>query len=510
MKTLKLKKSFKDVLMYSVFVAESNGKLNNTEPPMREAFTDAKEKVCIVLENGMTDVIARMLSEVRARKYVIVPKIEEVSYQKLKNEIIAREVDGIKGNYAIVDGKTLFFFDGKFNGYIVEDDKAVEIIQQIFLKEFWENGQEEFIDRKRPCAEVTFDVPPIYGNGSVLLDETFDEATDVEKLINGAKVLAYMKKADLDRGKVIIKNAQLNSEFLKKTANENILLAKDLPCSLAFNGTDTYILNFDIEKYRTLPERGEGRLFAVKCEELSVGKTYKFFKHKTVAELVNADVLSCDGNALTVLENAEEQRKITADLRMAAEYEKMDAETLESRLEKKYPQIFNTEKYAADVTYNIAVEIAKRTMTGVAEVYGEYEKAKETLRKEWNEVLSLAKQQKFEKKIEKYEVKIEGISTRTAYLNAVSSINEAIKLLNNHGDADIDEALSEVTGKKKKLNIQPVSAVNLKMDIPVNGKLYQHKGNYEYVLTSENRLFDAMAEMQSAGIENANIQYLTE
>ena len=51
MKTLKLKKSFKDVLMYSVFVAESNGKLNNTEPPMREAFTDAKEKVCIVLEN---------------------------------------------------------------------------------------------------------------------------------------------------------------------------------------------------------------------------------------------------------------------------------------------------------------------------------------------------------------------------------------------------------------------------------------------------------------------------
>lgn len=96
MKTLKLKKSFKDVLMRNVFVAESNGKLTNTESALREAFTCAKEKVCIVLENGMTTVIAQMLCEVKARKYVIVPKIEEASYQKLKNEIIAREVDGIK------------------------------------------------------------------------------------------------------------------------------------------------------------------------------------------------------------------------------------------------------------------------------------------------------------------------------------------------------------------------------------------------------------------------------
>ncbi|MDE7330522.1 MAG: hypothetical protein K2N30_05515, partial [Clostridia bacterium] len=227
-------------------------------------------------------------------------------------------------------------------------------------------------------------------------------------------------------------------------------------------------------------------------------------------ELVNQEVLSIDGNSLTVSATAEEQRKITTDLRMAAEYEKMDKETLEARLEKKYPQIFYTEKYAADVTYNIAVEIAKRTMTGVAEIYGEYERAKEALRKKWNEVLSSAKQHKFEKKIEKYEVKIEGVSTKAAYLNAVSSINEAIKLLNNHGDADIDEALSEVTGKKKKLNIQPVSAVNLKMDIPANGKLYQNKEKYEYVLTSEDKLTVAMEEMKTAGIENTNVQYLAE
>ncbi len=510
MKTLKLKKSFKDVLMRNVFVAESNGKLTNTESALREAFTCAKEKVCIVLENGMTNVIAQMLCEVKARKYVIVPKIEEASYQKLKNEIIAREVDGIKGNYAIVDGKKLFFFDEKFNGYIVKDDKTVEIIQQIFLKEFWENGQEEFIDRKRPCAEVTFDVPPIYGNDSVLLDEAFGDATDVEKLISRAKVIAYTKKANIDVGKVIIKNAQVNADSLKRTANENILLAKDLPCSLAFDGMDTYILNFDIEKYRTLPESGRGRLFAVKCGELAVGKAYKFFKHKTIAELANADVLSCDGNALTVLEDAEEQRKITTDLRMAAEYEKMDAETLETRLEDKYLDIFKTEKNAVCITYDIEIEIAKRSMVGPAEIYSEFDKVRAVLNKKWNEVLSSAKQLKLEKKIEKYAINADGIFTREAYNNAVTAVNEAVKLINNHGDEDVDEALSEVTAKKKKVSVQPITALTLKMDIPVNGKLYQNKDKYEYVLTSAEKLSSAMQEMKAAGIENTNVLYITE
>lgn len=510
MRTLKFKKSFKDTPVDNVFVLHNDGPIGNIEGILRTAVQGAQDKVCFVLENGMNNTIAQMLYGIQSRRYVIVPKIEEDKYKSLKGEIIAREVDNIKGNYAIVDARRIFFFDEQFNGYIVANDKVAEVIQQLFLKEFWENGEMEFIEDKRLCAEVTFDVPPIYGNDIVMIDKSFDGETEVESLINGAKKLAFTQKAFMQGNEIIIKKADLNSDLLKNVSNENIFLAKDLPCSIVFDGSNTYILNFDVAKYRTLPEKQQGRLFAVKCGDLTVGKTYKFFKHKTVEELMGKDVLSIDGNALTVLENAEEQRKITTDLRMAAEYEKMDAETLEARLEKKYPRIFNTNKYAAGVTYNIAIEIAKRTITGVAEVYGEYERAKEALRKKWDEVLSAAKQLKIDKKIEKYAVQIAGISTRTAYLNAVSSIKDAIKLINNHGDDDIDEALSEVTGKKKHASIQTISAVNLKMDIPANGKLYQNKEKYEYVLTSEDKLADAMEEMKAAGIENTNIQYLAE
>lgn len=195
---------------------------------------------------------------------------------------------------------------------------------------------------------------------------------------------------------------------------------------------------------------------------------------------------------------------------MAAEYEKMDAETLEARLEKKYPNIFKTDKYAALITYNIVVEIVKRTINSPAVIYGEFNQARDGLRKKWNEVLSLAKEFKIEKKIAPFGINADSISDRAAYRDAVTRINEAVKLVNNYGDDEVDEALSEVTNKKKKKSILPVAAINLNMDIPANGKLYQNKDKYEYVLTSESKLAAAMEEMRAAGIENINVQYLAE
>ena len=66
-----------------------------------------------------------------------------------------------------------------------------------------------------------------------------------------------------------------------------------------------------------------------------------------------------------------------------------------------------------------------------------------------------------------------------------------------------------MTSKKKRMTIQPVNGVNLSMDIPVNGDLYQNKDKFEYVLTSEDRLSSAIEEMRAAGIENTNVLYLT-
>lgn len=510
MKVLKFIKSFKDVIVDNVFVLNGNESVANIKDSLYTAVKAADNTVCFVLENGMNDDIAQMLYDIKARKYIIVPKIEETKYQKLKNQVIAREIDNIKGSYAIIDSQKLFFFDEKFNGYIIDDKKASAVVQQLFLKEFWEKGEMEFIEAKQPCAEVTFDVPPVYGNESTLIDESFDGKTEVESLIDRAKTFAFTDKAESRGSEIIIKRAEVNLDFLKMASNENILLAKDLPCSLVWDGNNTYILNFDVAKYRTLPEKGRGRLFAVKCGNLAVGETYKFFRHKTLEELVKKDALSVDGKPLVVSETDEEQRKIYADLRMAAEYAKMDAETLEARLEKKNPNIFKTDKYSVSITYNIGIEIVKRNMNHLAEIYGEFDKAKEGLSKKWKEVLASAKELKLEKKITQLEVDVDNITNRIAYNNAVLKINEAVKLINNHGDKDVDEALSEVTSKKKKVNIQPIVALALSMDIPANGKLYQNKDKYEYVLTSESKLSAAMEELNAAGIENINVQYLTE
>lgn len=510
MKTLKFTKSFQDIIVDNVFVVSEKGTDLNVEDSLRMSALEAKDTVCFVLEKGMNDFIAQTLYDIKCRKYIIVPKIEEEKYQKLKDRVIAREVDNIKGNYAIIDSQKLFFFDEKFNGYVIDDKKTSAVLQRLFLKEFWENGAMEFIEDKRICAEVTFDVPPLYSSETVLIDESFAEDTEVETLISQAKTIAFTQKAEACASKILIKRADINTDFLKTTSNENIFLAKDLPCSLVSDGNNTYILNFDIAKYRMLPEKGHGRLFAVKCGNLTVGKTYQFFRHKTLEDLVNKDVLSVDGEQLVVSETEEEQKKISADLRMAAEYEKMDAETLEARLEKKYPNIFKTDKYAAFITYNIVVEIVKRTINSPAVIYGEFNQARDGLRKKWNEVLSLAKEFKIEKKIAPFGINADSISDRAAYRDAVTRINEAVKLVNNYGDDEVDEALSEVTNKKKKKSILPVASINLNMDIPANGKLYQNKDKYEYVLTSESKLSAAMEEMRTAGIENINVQYLAE
>lgn len=511
---MKIVKSYKDIQEEDIFLKSDDGNSLYIGDKLNGMVADAK-KVCLVLEGGLTDTLAKMLASSNARKYLIVSAIDEAKYEKLKDNIVAREVDHIKGNYAIIDDKAVFFFDKELNGYAVWSTDAIKVVQHLFLKEFWEHGREEFIDRKRPCAEVTFDIPPLYGNSEVLIDESFESETPVAKLIKSARLIASAGKANgitCPKGEIFIKDASRNTDFLNKSSTENIFLAPNLPCSLVYEGSHAYLLNFDIAEYmgNSLLEKGKGRLFAVRCSDVVLGKIYRFYKHKTRGDLSGKEVLASNGKPLDIVAEATENRVITEDLRMAYEYEKMDGETREARLEKNYPNIFKTDKCAVSVTYDIAVEIVKRKMNGSAEIYGMFEKARDGLRKKWSEILSAAKQLKLEKKIEKYEINAGGISTREAYINAVAAVNEAVKLINNHGDEDVDEALSEVTAKKKKVSVQPITALTLKMDIPVNGKLYQNKDKYEYVLTSAEKLSSAMQEMKAAGIENTNVLYITE
>lgn len=508
---MRIVKNYKDDSINNVFVKNDDGTSLSIKEDLSNAVSSAKEKICIVLESGMTNEIAQMLISSEARKYVVVPNIEEEKYKPLKGSVIAREVKNIKGNYAVIDEKIIFFFDKVLNGYKITNDKAVKTLQHLFLEEFCVNGTIEYIESKTASAPVSFSIPPVYGNGEFLLDRSFESETEVAKLICRAKTAAYTGKAEAKScSSVYLKNISQNTQFIQSASKCEIYYAPDLPCSVAEDGGKDYILNFDIAAYNTLPERESGRLFAIKTDGVSVGKTYRFYSHKTTGELVGKDVLDIRGAALTVLQRHEEKRKIVTDLRQAEEYGKMDAQTLETRIEKHEPGIFNSNVNAVEIAFDIAVEIPKHRYTKRAEIYQTFEAAKSELSKKVAELNSAAKANGVVKKLDKYAVDVSNAVDIKSYLDTVEKLNKAIDFVNNHGDEDIDESLRELTNKKKKPAVPHLQAKTFKMDIPSNGILYQEKDKYEYVLTSKDNLSAAVQEMQAAGISNGNVQYLSE
>ena len=189
-----LKKQYGDDNLHNVFELVTT-KPVSTKFNIEESLSKAKETVCIVLESGMNDDLAKKLSGIKeARIYVLVPYIDESKYAKLRGKAIVREVPNIKGNYCLIDNKVLLLFDKAMNGVVVKSQDAISTVKKIFEREFWENATEEFIESKRPCANRTFDVPPIYNSNDVIIDEGFEETTDVKKLIDNAKTVAYTKK----------------------------------------------------------------------------------------------------------------------------------------------------------------------------------------------------------------------------------------------------------------------------------------------------------------------------
>lgn len=508
MRKIRLIKSYKDDMCRNIFIAKCKDSVYNCYKDLSHDIVNAENKVCLVLESGMNDKIAEILYNIKARTYVIVPSINESKYTKLKASIIAREVDNIKGNYAIIDGNIMYIFDENLNGYCIKNT-SIDVVQQLFLKEFWENGQEEFIYSKVPCADVTFDIPPIYGDSNVLIDESFDSKTAVDEVLSDCALYAFTGKVKevSDGQKIIIKDSKSNSDYLTTTNNENILLAPYLPISMVVDNKtgSQYLFNFDIAKYNELPEKGKGRLFAVKASDVNMGAIYKFYKHKTFDELVDKDVLDINGNVIQVLNSIEESRNIDADMRMSREYSKMDSETLEAILEKKNPSLLNTDVKACTIGFEITIEDKKKTMNKKAHVYDEYANANNTLKAKYLELEEFIKKHGIKcKEFDKYEVA--EVKTIDAYNNIITELNNIIDVINNH------DALSEVmTSKKKgKVVISKINPIKISMNYPTNGLLYENSGKYEYVLTSEDKLDFAIQEMDNNGINKNNILYIKE
>ena len=511
MKSIKLKKHYGDVALNNVLVPETTEDGASLKLDFAVQLSTATKTLCLVMDGGVSDEIAKALDRVRGsvRIYALVPKIDEQRLARLKGKAIIREVPGIKGNYCIIDDGRLLVFNGELCGAVIESSNAAEAVKAIFKREFWELAREEFIERKLPCAEHTFDIPVPYGNGEVIVDYSSDGETPLARLIREADISGYTGKIPTDaRGEVYFRDVKLNSDYLKR-ANGGVYMYPSLPFGLLVKDGERYAVSFNLSDYGTLPEREKGRLFAVRLPRISLGECYKLYGHRTVGELVGSSVFLSDGERIEVKSSHTEKRTILADLRLASELcgLESDPEMLEQRLLKRNPALLDTGVYAEEITFTVALQMPERQFGKKAKVYSDYETANAEYSKklaQLKELVGSLGDAKASARLEKIAKKGE-FTSRDEYASGVEALNGFIDELNN-----VDSLGELLGGKKSKRSVQPLKPVSLGMDTPAFGILYESKGRYEYVLRRSRDLDGAITEMRGAGIDEKSVAYLEE
>lgn len=56
---------------------------------------------------------------------------------------------------------------------MVSDVKVAQKASSLFIKEFWDNANFEYVGKKQVAAETTFDIAPIYSEGKFIIDDAF-------------------------------------------------------------------------------------------------------------------------------------------------------------------------------------------------------------------------------------------------------------------------------------------------------------------------------------------------
>lgn len=504
-----IEKYYGDQLLRNVFFKINSG-TNSVEDRLRDAIVLAEDKVCLVMQDGLTDVISEYITDNHsARKYILVSSLNEKKYIKLKGQLcIVREVAHIRGNYVIVDDKTLILFDEKLNGLEIKNESGIESLMGLFQKEFWENATYEMIDERKPAAEATFDLPPIYSNNDFKIDESFDDSTKVEGLINTAKGYGLPNKIEdrMQFKELKLKDIKPNADFLKTTNNEKIRYAPNLSGSMVFGNEGTFALNFDIAQYNSLPEKKEGRLFAIKCEpDLSFGDEYQFQKSITYDNAIDKDILDLEEKTVVVKKNTTVDKSITVDLKVKYDLEHLLPDARDLRLEKiSNNTIFQTNELSSIVAFNIDIIVKKRNLQKKAEVYNTFNNINDELKRKVAEISGIAvKNKKAENLAKTISVSVGNIAQ---YKSTLQTINECIFVL-NQGEPknNIDESLSEIKETKKikdkKITIKELIERQMQMDMPKYGILYQNNDIFQYVLDNESDLQNAVQEMQNKKIE---------
>ena len=245
MRRITYKKSFRDKMLERVFVQNDSASVeNNIATALSDDMKRAQKSICVVFDRFFNDRFLPLFLDSNAPKYAIVPEISEGKYQRLIGKAVIHEVPDIKGNYCLIDDEILYLFDPEsFVGVRVTESDIVHVVKNLFQKEFWVHTENEFIEKKLPMAEISFDIPPVYGNENILLDASFGDETPVQQLLENATIVAYPGKVapSTTADMVVLRDLRKNQDYLKTVDDVSVVLCPQLPFSVLFDSGNWYV-----------------------------------------------------------------------------------------------------------------------------------------------------------------------------------------------------------------------------------------------------------------------------
>lgn len=383
-KTFEITKDFGDKTLKKVFVKDDT--LQDASLSLRERIISAlagSQTVCIVAESALGDELIQLLRDTRAKNgiriYIIVKDIQAAAFESLRGNCIVREVRHISGNYMICGTTTAFFFNSKLEGYEFNDAATVGKLHDIFIYEFWNNAEQEFVNTREPAAERTFDVAPAIGNDTVIIDRSALENRPYDSIVNNAdaftaqgRIGEFLKlSAKQDASFYLDKKAcEAEKDWLMKSDGRNVIYTDGSIIPLCKSSGGWYAVNnrFDKEADNT------GNFFAVKMEKEPVfTNSYTLKDSFSYRDAVGKSMLQAkDFIPIAIAASESEERSISFDYKRFKKILKMSDGEREAEFDKIH--LLVSDKLAASVNFTVTMTVKKLSKGAVlAPVYKEYE-----------------------------------------------------------------------------------------------------------------------------------------
>ena len=470
-KTFSITKDFGSKTLSKVFVREIESE--TVYISLKEKISDSvknTETVCVVAENPINNELMEIFCSVREklgiRIYVIVPKLNDIDFARLKNNCIVREVPNIKGNYLICDSKEAFFYDENLNGYCLCNTDTVEKLRDFFIYQFWNNASKEYISQIKDVADQTFDVAPVLESKEVIisLNNLLDNA---DSFCMSKTLSEFMKQKSYNAALYLSKNViEKNRDWLLKENGTKIVYTDSLSVPLCKSNDSWYILNDN---------------FAVLLEEEPVfGNCFILRDELTYRDAIGKDILSLkDFSSIIIVASDSENKSIPVDYRTFRQIEHMSENERIKLFEKN--SLLQADKLAASIDFSITMIVKKLSKDAkTAPIYSEYNN--------------------FNKALADCVEKIEKAEKQDAGKDKSKSLENKKLLEKSKGLPKVFEKLEDCD--KAIAIFASLKSLRPSFDKPKSGTLYKTNAGYEYVLNSSDDLEKAEAEMQIAKIND--------